>query len=94
MLMKLSTGRQIPDNQGIIGISDLLAVSEGYDAYLHHCDAIEPDTVYDEETRSDWLDTHLSISEMHELADIMIHRWASYKARASINPSFNIKKLS
>lgn len=75
--MKLSSGREINANCGIIGIDADLVPYEGYDGILPGV------------ARRDWMDDDewaaedkLSPAEQIELADEMLRRWSRFRERA------------
>ena len=77
--MKLSSGREIKANLGIIGISDIedrnTDIYHGYDGFIHNqCD-------------EDWENPEefdfLTKKERIEIADYMIQLWKKYKDNAT-----------
>jgi hypothetical protein len=62
---KLSSGRVVHANRGLVGINPRLEVSQGYDGNIYIEDDDEPWTP----------------EERAELADAMIARWQEFKGR-------------
>lgn len=77
-MVTLPSGRRINAHLGIVGISEALWVTHGYDGDL------QPYA-----SRPDWMDADewatarkLTDEEAIELADIMIERWGRFRAMA------------
>ena len=68
--IKLSSGRIIYANCGIIGLSPELEVREGYDGTVE----------WPPPTWNEYAKPYLTADDMRELADLMIDRWQRFKA--------------
>jgi hypothetical protein len=80
MIMKIdgdrvifSSGREKYANNGIIGLSPDMEVTEGYDGGFH-------------QPHEDWMDDNSSLTreEQIELADYMIEAWSKFRKSAAI----------
>lgn len=69
-----SSGRTACANDGIVGLSQDLEITHGYDGRFKW----PPDQLQNEEAR-------LSADDMRELADLMIEQWTRF--RTSLPPS-------
>ena len=72
--MKLSSGRNIDANSGVIGINEDGEVFSGYDERVLGID--RPEWAGDDEAP-------FSAAERAELADLMIARWQAFKIRSA-----------
>ena len=64
-----STGKRLDPNRGIVGIDHEGSTHEGYDGGI----PIPEDAV--------WSDSALTPAECVELADVMLARWAAFRAK-------------
>ena len=62
---KLSTGRMIDANEGILGLDEKLRLTEGYDGMVYFHD-------------DDYNDAPLTKEERYEIARYMIKRWNQF----------------
>jgi hypothetical protein len=62
----LSSGRKIYAHRGIVGIGPGLELSQGYDGGINW-------------PPQDWHEEKLTAEDAHELADMMLRRWAIFK---------------
>ncbi len=77
MNLKLSNGREVYANGGIIGLDEQMRLFEGYDGAINY-----PAPDWLSETEVDEISRYLTSSEAVELADIMIARWQAFREKA------------